>query len=104
MILITGMNMRNCMAYMYYVFFSISKYTILALFTSDEFNSVKRVKQYTFTLIQLFLLPLGRQPYPGDFRDNAVWMMGNPNWATINMHLGQVNTYTECITCPFKQP
>ena len=31
----------------------------------------------------------GRQPYPGSYRDNAVWMMGNPNWATINLHLGE---------------
>ena len=36
----------------------------------------------------------GRYPYPGPWQDNAVWMMGNPNWATINMHLGEVSERT----------
>ncbi|XP_019862650.1 PREDICTED: uncharacterized protein LOC109591341 [Amphimedon queenslandica] len=35
------------------------------------------------------LVLTGRHPYPGPYTDNAVWMMGNPNWATINMHLGE---------------
>ena len=34
----------------------------------------------------------GRFPYPGPDTDNAVWMMGNPNWGTINLHLGEVST------------
>ena len=25
--------------------------------------------------------------------DNTVWMMGNPNWGTINLHLGEVSIY-----------
>ena len=41
---------------------------------------------------------LGRYPYPGNESymfgsDNSVWMMGNPNWATITTHLGEVLTY-----------
>ena len=33
----------------------------------------------------------GRFPYPGPASsDNAVWMMANPNWGTINLHLGEV--------------
>ena len=35
----------------------------------------------------------GRFPYPGPSSDNAVWMMGNPNWGTINLHLGEVSHY-----------
>ena len=34
----------------------------------------------------------GRFPYPGPDSDNAVWMMGNPNWASISLHLGEVST------------
>jgi len=29
----------------------------------------------------------GRYPYPGPPQDNAIWMLGNPNWATLNLHL-----------------
>ncbi len=35
------------------------------------------------------LVQTGRYPFPGPAQDNAVWLMGNPNWATINIHLGQ---------------
>ena len=35
------------------------------------------------------LVQTGRYKYPGPFQDNAVWQMGNPNWASINIHLGQ---------------
>ncbi len=35
------------------------------------------------------LVQTGRYPYPGPPQDNAVWLMGNPNWATISLHLGQ---------------
>jgi len=34
-----------------------------------------------------FLLMTGRYPYPGPWTDNAVWMMANPNWATLNIQL-----------------
>ena len=37
--------------------------------------------------------PPGRYALSGKTSDNAVWMMGNPNWATINMHLGEVCTH-----------
>ena len=43
------------------------------------------------TIIIIFTVPPGRHPYPGPYQDNAIWMMGNPNWATITMHLGEVN-------------
>ena len=33
------------------------------------------------------LVQTGRYPYPGPSQDNAIWLMGNPNWATINIHL-----------------
>ena len=34
----------------------------------------------------------GRTPPTSDPAiDNAVWMMGNPNWGTINLHLGEVS-------------
>ena len=35
------------------------------------------------------LVQTGRYPYPGKPQDNAIWLMGNPNWATINIHLKQ---------------
>ncbi|CAH1781975.1 unnamed protein product [Owenia fusiformis] len=35
------------------------------------------------------LVMTGRYPYPGPSQDNAIWMMGNPNWATISIHNGQ---------------
>lgn len=34
------------------------------------------------------LVQTGRYPYPGPFQDNAVWMMGNPNWVASKIHLG----------------
>lgn len=41
-----------------------------------------------------FLVMTGRYPYPGnkshlDGTDNSIWMMGNPNWATVATHLGE---------------
>ncbi|CAD5124032.1 DgyrCDS12336 [Dimorphilus gyrociliatus] len=33
------------------------------------------------------LVQTRRYKYPGPPQDNAVWMMGNPNWATIKIHL-----------------
>ncbi|KAK6180933.1 hypothetical protein SNE40_008897 [Patella caerulea] len=34
------------------------------------------------------LVQTGRYPYPGPPQDNAVWMMGNPNWASTQLRLG----------------
>ncbi len=39
------------------------------------------------------LVQTGRYPYPGPPQDNAVWQMGNPNWATLNIHLKQDITH-----------
>ena len=39
------------------------------------------------------LVQTGRYPYPGPSQDNAIWLMGNPNWATINIHLKQDITH-----------
>ncbi|KAK6191696.1 hypothetical protein SNE40_003314 [Patella caerulea] len=34
------------------------------------------------------IVQTGRYPYPGPTQDNAVWMMGNPNWASTQLRLG----------------
>ena len=39
----------------------------------------------------ILLVCTGRFPYPGPPSDNAVWMLANPNWGTINLHLGEVS-------------
>ena len=35
-----------------------------------------------------FLVQTGRYPYPGPAQDNAVWMMANPNWASLALWRG----------------
>ena len=40
----------------------------------------------------LLIVSPGRFPYPGPSSDNAVWMMGSANWASISLHLGEVST------------
>ena len=35
-----------------------------------------------------FLIQTGRYPYPGPVQDNAVWMMANPNWASLALWRG----------------
>ena len=35
-----------------------------------------------------FLIQTGRYPYPGPAQDNAVWMMANPNWASLALWRG----------------
>ncbi|ESO93556.1 hypothetical protein LOTGIDRAFT_161662 [Lottia gigantea] len=34
------------------------------------------------------MVQTGRYPYPGPSQDNAIWMMGNPNWASTQIRLG----------------
>ncbi len=37
----------------------------------------------------------GRYPEVGPDSDNSLWMMGNPNWGSISLHLGEVrDNYT----------
>ena len=45
------------------------------------------------TLCHNYIVYLGRTPSRSHAADNAVWMMGNPNWGTINLHLGEVSIY-----------
>ncbi len=48
---------------------------------------------------RLVTYPTGRYPYPGPARagDNSVWMMANPNWASINIHLGEVRAIIKLV-------
>ncbi len=32
-------------------------------------------------------------PGPPNCADNEIWLMGNPNWATINIHLNEVRVW-----------
>ncbi len=62
------------------------------------FCSVHRI----FFVTRLVTYPTGRYPYPGPTGaiDNSVWMMANPNWASINIHLGEVRAIINLVaTC-----
>ena len=60
----------------------------MVVMTGEVCLSYKIVVTYSRTFCSFSLGRYTKVPIP--WSDNAIWMMGNPNWASIQLHLGEV--------------